>query len=517
MGDDLASEGDTLLQSEKEFHDAAKRNDTARMEELIRRGVDIKAKNNAERTALHWAAGAGSVDAVRLLLDHDVPVDDEDTFGMNALLLSAWFGHLRVLQILVNAGANINRVNRNGRNLLHCAAQRGHIQVMEFIMEDLEDMCVDETDKMDRTAFHLAAEYGQLEVVEFLIGLGCSHSAKDKEENTALHLAAKNGHLFVLEKIIGVGVDFDEKNSKKMNCLHYAALHGYEEIARILMDAGIHTDALNHQNASAMHIAVLQNFPAMVKLFISAECDLDIPDNRQQTSLHIAAEHGRQDIAEMILIAGVNLKLTDKQGKTSLDVAARGNHIILVDMIIKADRFYKREKDNPNSNSGSWVAKHLTFKQDHRLETQHIRSVLWRLATKYLKPGEWKKLAHYWKFTDDHIRAIEQQWTGTKSYREHGHRMLLIWLHGVITAGENPIKGLYEGLVGIGRRDLAGLINEQILPWLYCSVQQIILSYRKYQEKSKCRLHLSTKVHSNVTPGAPSAVLTAIGETLLCC
>lgn len=34
--------------------------------------------------------------------------------------------------------------------------------------------------------------------------------------------------------------------------------------------------------------------------------------------------------------------------------------------------------------------------------------------------------------------------------------MLLIWLHGVITAGENPVKGLYEGLVGIGRRDLAG-------------------------------------------------------------
>ncbi|XP_064525276.1 ankyrin repeat and death domain-containing protein 1A isoform X3 [Pseudopipra pipra] len=468
MGDDLASEGDTLLQSEKEFHDAAKRNDTARMEELIRRGVDIKAKNNTDRSALHWAAGAGNVDAVRLLLGHDVPVDDEDRvqrrlslFGMNALLLSAWFGHLRVLQILINAGAKTNRVNRNGRNLLHCAAQRGHVQIIEFIMEVLEDVCVDETDKMDRTAFHLAAEYGRLEVVEFLIRLGCSCSAKDKEANTALHLAAKNGHLSVLQKIIGVGVDLDEKNSegltalhlaaegghrdsvkllveagadvsaqtqKKMNCLHYAALHGYEEIARILMDAGIHTDAVNH---------------------------------RQQTSLHIAAEHGRQDIAEMILIAGVNLKLTDKQGKTSLDVAARGNHINLVDMIIKADRFYKWEKDNLNSDSDSWVAKHLTFKQDHRLETQHIRSVMWRLATKYLKPGEWKKLAHYWKFTDAHIRAIEQQWTGTKSYREHGHRMLLIWLHGVNTAGENPIKGLYEGLVGIGRRDLAESIRKK--------------------------------------------------------
>lgn len=35
-----------VLHSEKEFHDAAKHNDTARMEELIRRGVDVKAKNH---------------------------------------------------------------------------------------------------------------------------------------------------------------------------------------------------------------------------------------------------------------------------------------------------------------------------------------------------------------------------------------------------------------------------------------------------------------------------------------
>lgn len=34
--------------------------------------------------------------------------------------------------------------------------------------------------------------------------------------------------------------------------------------------------------------------------------------------------------------------------------------------------------------------------------------------------------------------------------------MLLIWLHGVLMARENPIKGLYEGLVAIDRLDLAG-------------------------------------------------------------
>lgn len=37
---------------------------------------------------------------------------------------------------------------QSGGNLLHCAAQRGHVQVMEFVMEDLEDMCVDKTDNV---------------------------------------------------------------------------------------------------------------------------------------------------------------------------------------------------------------------------------------------------------------------------------------------------------------------------------------------------------------------------------
>ena len=34
-----------MLWSEKEFHDAAKRNDPEKMQELIKKGVDVQAKN----------------------------------------------------------------------------------------------------------------------------------------------------------------------------------------------------------------------------------------------------------------------------------------------------------------------------------------------------------------------------------------------------------------------------------------------------------------------------------------
>lgn len=91
---------------------------------------------------------------------------------MNALLLTSWFGHLKLLQILVSCGAKLNSENKvraapfskqghcltdtsqslsvcqDGLSILHCAAQRGHIEVLKFIMEDLEDFCLDKADKV---------------------------------------------------------------------------------------------------------------------------------------------------------------------------------------------------------------------------------------------------------------------------------------------------------------------------------------------------------------------------------
>uniref|UniRef100_A0ABI7YKW5 Death domain-containing protein n=1 Tax=Felis catus TaxID=9685 RepID=A0ABI7YKW5_FELCA len=414
------------------------------------------------RAALHWAAGAGHEQAVRLLLEHEVAVDDEDAFGMNSLLLSAWFGHLQILQILVNSGAKIHCKNKDGLTLLHCAAQKGHVPVLAFIMEDLEDVPLDQADKLGRTAFHRAAEHGQLDALDFLVGSGCEHSVKDKEGNTALHLAASRGHLTVLQRLVDIRLDLEEQNvegltalhaavegshpdcvqllleagssvnaltQKKQSCLHYAALGGSEDVARALIHAGGHTNIADH-GASPMHLAVRHNFPALVQLLIDAGSDLDATDNRQQTPLHLAAEHAWQDIAEMLLVTGVNLNLRDK------------DHVLCRD---------------PRDPSG----KNLTFKQDHRQETQQFHSVLWRLASRHLRPQEWKKLAYCWEFTEAHVHAIEQQWTGIKSYQEHGHRMLLIWLHGVAIAGENPNKALFEGLVAIGRRDLAESIRKK--------------------------------------------------------
>ncbi|KAJ0056575.1 hypothetical protein NL108_010372 [Boleophthalmus pectinirostris] len=291
--------------------------------------------------------------------------------------------------------------------------------------------------------------------------MGLDMDERNIDGLTALHFAADGGHYLCVRLLLESDCNLNALTNKNRNALHFVAEHGYDREASLLIEAGIDIDAVDNQNNSPLHLAVTHNHTEVARILINAGCNLDITDNRQQTALHIAAENGSQDLAEMMLISGVNLNLTDKQGKSCVEVASRGNHVVLVDMIIKADRFYKWEKDQVSSDPDSCLCRPLSFKQDRSSETQHIRSVLWTLATRHLCRGEWRLLAQHWCFTDAHIRAIEHQWTGMKSYKEHGHRMLLIWLHGVVTAGDNPIKGLYEGLVEIQRNDLAESVRQK--------------------------------------------------------
>ncbi len=47
---------------------------------------------------------------------------------------------------------------------------------------------------------------------------------------------------------------------------------------------------------------------------------------------------------------------------------------------------------------------------------------------------------------------------GPNSFQEHGNRMLMIWLHGLMIEGSSPAKSLHEALVSVGITKIAGRI-----------------------------------------------------------
>ncbi|KAK3925030.1 Ankyrin repeat and death domain-containing protein 1B, partial [Frankliniella fusca] len=87
----------------------------------------------------------------------------------------------------------------------------------------------------------------------------------------------------------------------------------------------------------------------------------------------------------------------------------------------------------------------------------------WRLslAHKQLGPHDWRKLARHWKFTDDQVRAIEHQYTGPASYKEHGHRVLLIWQHS-LDPECNFLSELADSLAAVGNHSLAESVRRKM-------------------------------------------------------
>uniref|UniRef100_A0A8C4UYT9 Ankyrin repeat and death domain containing 1B n=1 Tax=Falco tinnunculus TaxID=100819 RepID=A0A8C4UYT9_FALTI len=449
---------DSLLPDEREFQYAAKMNNLETMEKLFKKNVNINAVDSLKRTAFHFAVARSHTSAVDFLLCHKARLDMADQHGLTVIHLAAWTGNLDIMRKLIKAGADQKAKNEDGMNVLHFAAQNNSVKIVDYFLQDLHLNDLNKPDGKGKKPFLLAAEKGHVDMINNLITLKLFTPEKDKEGNTALHLAAKNGHSEVVEILLKQWEEINDINQNNSSALQIAVQNGHLSLVTFLIDKNIDLIPKPEQKNSPLHLAVINNHLPAVKSLLDASHDINSINHRQETPLHLAADLGNVELVEVLLKAGCDLKSVDKNGKTALAVASRSNHALIVDMIIKAERYYAMKQERlACSDDGSDFS--LSFKQDHSAQTKQIRSSLWNLAYNQLKPQEWKKLAQFWKFTDEQIKAIEEQWTGKKSYKEHGNRMLLIWLHGISLAHQNPVKHIYEELVEAGFPPLAEKIR----------------------------------------------------------
>ncbi|XP_017596198.1 PREDICTED: ankyrin repeat and death domain-containing protein 1B isoform X7 [Corvus brachyrhynchos] len=424
----VAASHEDLLPDEREFQYAAKMNNLDTMEKLFKKNVNINAVDTLKRTAFHFAVAGGHVSVVDFLLHHKARLDMADQHGLTVVHLAAWTGNLDIMRKLVKAGADQKAKNEEGMNVLHFAAQSNSIKIVDYFLQDLHLNDLNKPDGNEETPFYLAVEGGHEKCAELLLEAGSDINVLTQNNTSALQVAIQNGHLSLVTFLIDKNIDLIPKPEQKN---------------------------------SPLHLAVISNNLPVVKSLLDANHDINSLNQRQETPLHLAADLGNVELVEVLLKSGCNLKTVDKHGKTALATASRSHHALIVDMIIKAERYYAM-KQTQLAHSGNRSDFSVSFKQDHSTQTKQIRSSLWNLAYTQLKPCEWKKLAVFWKFTDEQIKAIEEQWTGKKSYKEHGNRMLLIWLHGTLLAHQNPVKHLYEDLVDAGFQPLAEKIRASI-------------------------------------------------------
>jgi len=260
----------------QEAHEAARAGDMATLEALLEQDPElVNAADERGRTPLHYAAGFGREEAVRLLLQRGADINAADAAGVSAVdfafLAERASGTARVTRFLVSEGAEFDpNATLYGRaRRLDLVISPGNFELTRFLVEQGADV--------NATAYPLAplenaAARGHLEIAEFLLANGADVDLRGGDGNPPLRWAVERGHTDVVDLLLehGAAVDFLDQTYGR-DLLHIAALNGYLDVVRSLV---AHNVQLNGR------------------------------DSAGRTPLHYAAKYGHQRVADYLTEAG---------------------------------------------------------------------------------------------------------------------------------------------------------------------------------------------------------------------
>lgn len=265
---------------------------------ILRRDVyDNALPGNHLLPALHVAAAAGYIEAVRLLLRLCSPNSLCPQKRRTALHYAVCNGEEEIVRLLLDSGkVDANSKDNHGQTPLSRAAQCDQEAVVRVLLES-EKVNADSKDNHDQTPLSWAAEYGREAVVRVLLeSERVDADFKDNFGRTPLSWAAERGHEAVVKVLLeSEKVDANSKDNDGQTPLSLAAARGHEAMVRALLESG--------------------------------EVDADSKDNHGQTPLSQAAEMGHEAVVRVLLESGkVDVNCKDKNGGSALKYARKNRH-----------------------------------------------------------------------------------------------------------------------------------------------------------------------------------------------
>ena len=217
---------------------------------------------------IHFAAEQGNTEALKILLDLGVGIEDRDLACKTPLLYAAENGHLDALAFLLQRGANILAKDNEGSTALHFAAAENNLFIIDTLIKEY-GLNVNSISYRAQTPLHYAAARGQIDAINHLIELGADKNALDSSGKTALHRAAQKGRSDAIAVLI-TRHHFDPNavDNERKTPLHLAAEFGtYAAVTELIKH---HADprALSQNGLSVLHYAAKNDKTAIIASLI---------------------------------------------------------------------------------------------------------------------------------------------------------------------------------------------------------------------------------------------------------
>ncbi|KAK6625359.1 hypothetical protein RUM43_005656 [Polyplax serrata] len=204
-------------------------------------------------TALFFAAQAGYLDVVRILLDNGAPVDSCSIDGGTPLFVACQCGHMAVVKELVKRGANISIYMKDRATPLFIAAQNGHYQILMFLLSQGAEPDTRRTD--GATPLWIAAQMGHHNIVRELLHHGARVDSTRHDGATPLFKASHKGHSLVISELLKYKPSLDLLPNGE-SALHAAALFGHVVIVKQLIEAGADATMCNQEGMTPLQVAI---------------------------------------------------------------------------------------------------------------------------------------------------------------------------------------------------------------------------------------------------------------------
>jgi ankyrin repeat protein len=287
----------------------------------------VKALLNSTKgnTCIHFAAGGGSAETVRLLIHHgaDVNAQGEHVFGYtdsksSPLEIASKGGYADIVQLLIKNGAKVN--TPGAERALQNACKNGNPKTVRALLK---------AGIKPQTGMSSALRNGHQTIVKILHTAGAkvegedhllnaTDSGKTKLVKWALDNGAKvNPKL----KTAFLSIAAKKEGPEMLDYLIPAGAELNDSYKRVIMDG-------RYLKTNGLRTAIECKDRAMITAFMGWNANVNLGgalrDKKGDTMLHPAAKYGYSDMVELLLNLGLDPNAKNKDGETPADYASNG-------------------------------------------------------------------------------------------------------------------------------------------------------------------------------------------------